>query len=335
MYEKILILFILINIPIIIFYQKIIKKFNIFDTADGIRKLHKNDISLFGGSLIIYNVFTFYIIDYFIGLNTEVIFFSTRENFSFFGGIILVYLVGIYDDKFDLSSTKKLFLNFFIILFIILVDENLIIRELSLFFVENKIELKNISYFFSILCILLFMNALNMFDGINLQVGFYSLLIFLIFIIKNTYVFYSLLLIYTLILFLFYNYRNKAFLGDSGTQVLAFIISYILIKSYNIEKIFSPEEIFIILSFPGLDMFRLFLFRILNGKNPFHADIDHIHHLITKKLNSFYAFFIIFSVIVLNILVFYIFTNSLFSILLILSSYLILFFVFKKREVKN
>ena len=167
---------------------------------------------------------------------------STREHFSFFGGIILVYLIGLYDDKFDLSSTKKLFFNFFIILFIILVDDNLVIRELSLFFVENNIELKNTSYFFSILCVLLFMNALNMFDGINLQAGFYSLLIFIIFIIKDTYSFYSLIIIYTLMLFLFYNYQNKSFLGDSGTQVLAFIISYILIKSHNIEKFFHLKK---------------------------------------------------------------------------------------------
>ena len=179
------------------------------------------------------------------------------------------------------------------------------------------------------------MNALNMFDGINLQAGFYSLLIFIIFIIKDTYSFYSLIIIYTLMLFLFYNYQNKSFLGDSGTQVLAFIISYILIKSHNIEKIFSPEEIFIILSFPGLDMFRLFLLRILNGKNPFHADIDHIHHLITKRFSSFYAFLIIFLVILSNILVYYIFTNSLLSLSTIILSYLVLFFIFKKGKTKN
>jgi len=40
---------------------------------------------------------------------------------------------------------------------------------------------------------------------------------------------------------------NKIFLGDSGTQVLAFVISYILIKSHNLNQEFTPEEIFIIL----------------------------------------------------------------------------------------
>ena len=73
------------------------------------------------------------------------------------------------------------------------------------------------------------------------------------------------------------------FLGDSGTYTLAFIISYIIIKSHNIEEIY-PEEIFIILSLPGLDMLRLFILRIFKGKNPFHSDRNHIHHLILKNI---------------------------------------------------
>ena len=34
----------------------------------------------------------------------------------------------------------------------------------------------------------------------------------------------------------------------------------------------SPEEIFLIMSIPGLDMLRLFIYRIINKKNPFSAD---------------------------------------------------------------
>ena len=70
-----------------------------------------------------------------------------------------------FDDKYDLSATKKLFINFFVIFFIILLDENLIVRELNFSFFENKIELRNISTLFTILCFLLLINALNMFDA--------------------------------------------------------------------------------------------------------------------------------------------------------------------------
>ena len=69
-----------------------------------------------------------------------------------------------------------------------------------------------------------------MFDGINLQVAT-CILIFFIFILKDIYIPLSIILICVLSIFLIYNYLNKMFLGDSGTYTLAFIISYIIIKS--------------------------------------------------------------------------------------------------------
>ena len=123
-----------------------------------------------------------------------------------------------------------------------------------------------------------------MFDGINSQAAFFCIIIFLIFMMKNIFISTSAITIFVLLFFLFYNFNSKMFLGDSGTQVLAFLISYILIKSYNFYGSFRPDEIFAILSFPGLDMFRLFIFRLASGKNPFSPDTNHIHHLIQKNL---------------------------------------------------
>ena len=48
------------------------------------------------------------------------------------------------------------------------------------------------------------------------------------------------------------------------------------------NKQIVPEEIFIIMMVPGLDMFRLFIQRLLN-KNPF-GDRNHIHHLLLKSM---------------------------------------------------
>ena len=64
-----------------------------------------------------------------------------------------------------------------------------------------------------------------MWDGINLQAGFYCILIFLIFILKGIFVNLSLILIISLLFFLYLNFKNKAYLGESGTQLMAFIIS--------------------------------------------------------------------------------------------------------------
>ena len=63
-----------------------------------------------------------------------------------------------------------------------------------------------------------------MFDGINMQAATYSVIIFVIFIIKDIYIHLSIILIFSLIVFLFFNFQNKMFLGDSGTHLLAFVV---------------------------------------------------------------------------------------------------------------
>ena len=173
-----------------------------------------------------------------------------------------------------------------------------------------------------------------MFDGINMQAATYSLIIFVIFFSKDIYVHLSIILIFSLIIFLVFNFQNKMFLGDSGTHLLAFIISYVIIKSHNIEQSFSPEEIFIILSLPGLDMFRLFLLRIIKGKNPFKSDRNHIHHLVLRKMSLINTFLLIQFVIIINILFYYYFQNKLNILFLNLFSYIVLFLFFSQERKK-
>ncbi len=320
--------------PIIIFFNPITKFINIFDVADNVRKFHKNNVPLFGGILIIYNLIFFFVLDYFLNLNLSQEIINKREYFTFCIGTIIFFCIGIFDDKYNLSANKKLFLNFFILLFLTLTDDNLVVKQLNFSFFENPIYLNNFSYLFTILCVLLFLNAINMFDGINLQTATYCIIIFSIFLFKGIYISLSTIFICVLILFLFYNSLNKIFLGDSGTQVLAFVISYVLIKSYNLNQSFTLEEIFVILSLPGLDMFRLFLLRVFNGKNPFSPDRNHIHHLIEKKFKKFKAFIIIQFFILINIILFYVIENKINVLILTILAYLILYKIFTQKGKK-
>ena len=141
-------------------------------------------------------------------------------------------------------------------------------------------------------------------------------------------------MILTLLFFLIYNYSNKAFLGDSGTQLLSFIISCLLIKSYNNYKILTPEEIFIILSLPGLDMVRVFLIRLFNGRHPFKADRLHIHYLISDKLNNLLAFIIIAIQVMVNLLLYYLISNKVLALIVVVILYILLVFLFKKKDAK-
>ena len=56
MYDKVIFLFLILNIPIICFYDQINSRINIFDKADSIRKLHSKNVPLFGGIMIFYNL---------------------------------------------------------------------------------------------------------------------------------------------------------------------------------------------------------------------------------------------------------------------------------------
>jgi UDP-GlcNAc:undecaprenyl-phosphate GlcNAc-1-phosphate transferase len=120
-----------------------------------------------------------------------------------------------------------------------------------------------------------------MFDGINLQIFFYTAIILIIFLFKNI----NLLLIFSFLLtnsfFGILNYKNRIFLGNSGTLFNSFLISILIIYFYK-EGNFFVDEIFVILMLPGIDMFRLFLQRIFKKKNPFLPDRLHIHHLLVN-----------------------------------------------------
>ena len=69
-------------------------------------------------------------------------------------------------------------------------------KDLKFLFFDNPIELRNFSILFTFLCILILINAVNMFDGVNLQLGLYSLFLFLVFFFKS----YSILFLVLILL---------------------------------------------------------------------------------------------------------------------------------------
>jgi len=173
-----------------------------------------------------------------------------------------------------------------------------------------------------------------MFDGINCQVGSYCIFIFSIIFYKNVLPELCLIMIISLSFFLILNFRGKIFLGESGVLTLAFVISYIFVKSSNIQNnVFSADEIFMIMALPGIDMLRLFLIRIYNGKHPFSSDTNHIHHLILEHYTNTKTFIIIFSyILVTTILYFYIDFKFEYLIGYIILYFLIIFLLTKKTK---
>lgn len=336
--NNLLMLFSIIFIFNIFLFSKndfISNKINLFDFPDNNRKIHLEKIAITGGIFIFINLMILLIIlkiDFFQLSN--LLFLNKREFISFLLLITSLFVVGLYDDKYDLNPFKKLFLYSFFILICLLIDEDLIIKELNFYGLDYSIKLFNLAIPFTLLSILLFLNALNMFDGIDLQVSAYTFFLFIYFIFKFSSSFF-ILIIPVIVFVIYFNYKKRLFLGDSGSNILAALLSYIIIKEYNGGSKIFCEEIFLLMLIPGIDMLRLFIIRIIKGKSPFSSDNQHLHHLYLNKFSQNFTIFVIQLHILIPILIFNLFNSSIIIILtLSIIIYLINIF-YLKSNLKN
>ena len=321
---------ILINILIIIFKKKINNIINIKDIPDEKRKFHKSAVPLTGGLIFLVNLFLIFLYFYIFYNNyllNEVFFQSNKSLLSFIFGTFALFLLGLLDDKYKLGSSVRLFLTFFIIYLVLMIDNDLIINNLNSHFFDKTFHLSNLSIFFTILCFSLFINSMNMFDGINCQCILYIIIHFLIFYYYSSLDIFLLFLISAIFL-LYSNFKNDLFLGDSGVYLLGFIISFFYIKFYQANYIKNVEVIFLYMLVPGVDMIRLFILRLYNKKNPFEADLNHLHHILLKKYD--YQLTLIISTLLVTVPILLSFFIEKTYILIIISVTVYFFLLLKK-----
>ena len=108
---------------------------------------------------------------------------------------------------------------------------------------------------------------------------------------------------------------------------------FLIINNNYYDKI-SAEKIFVLLIIPGLDMFRLFITRINNRKNPFSADRNHLHHLLLNNNKNYnYKYLIYFLILIIpSILSAIEITKSAYLIIILTILY---FIIVKKLKIKN
>jgi UDP-GlcNAc:undecaprenyl-phosphate GlcNAc-1-phosphate transferase len=292
------ILVIIFNLIIFFNIDFIIKKYGVYDFPDNYRKIQKKKISLAGGLIIFFNIFFILFCYSFESIQFEnlikYLFNNDNNNlFIFLFYLTVIFLFGFFDDKLDISANKKIIFLSIFMFFSINLDSNLVVSEINFSFSENIFFLEQFEIIFTILCFLLFINAFNMYDGINLQAGLYSIYIFIIFFFfSENYIF--LIILIPLITFSYFNFKNKIFLGNSGSYLIGFLISYFAIKIFNNFNNIYSDKLFLLMLMPGFDMLRLFIFRLLNKKNPFKSDTYHFHHLLFSNYNFTYALIINF-----------------------------------------
>lgn len=315
---------ILINCIIFFYFDYFKNKIKIFDYPDKIRKLHNKRTPLLGGFILLLNIIIFTFIHYveLSSLEVNIIFCS-----------IAFCLVGIIDDKYNLSAKIKFFLLIFFLLIFFFFNENMIINYLNIYNYSINLPI-NYRIFFSILCVLLFVNALNLFDGINLQSCLYSFFSLFYLLEKGLSHEIIFIVIISLLLIIYLNLKNKLFMGDSGTLFLGCLISLLVIKNYQAANFLGIDEIFLLMFLPGLDMLRLFVQRIYNKKNPFVGDREHIHHYLLRLYGYKWSIFFVTSLSVAPLLLNFIFSSKFIIIFFIVLYFTLIIFLKTKINQK-
>ena len=147
------------------------------------------------------NFIIFLLINYL--LNNEILTFNNKELFFFLLIVLLYYLIGIYDDIKRINPNFKLLLIIISTFLIIYLYPDLSLKIIKISFIEKNYFFNEYSLIFTILSFTLLVNALNMFDGIDLQLISYSIFIFLVFLFDDVISIFSLIMLICLI-FLFF-----------------------------------------------------------------------------------------------------------------------------------
>lgn len=302
-----------------------------FQNREEKRHIHQKKISRLGGMAIIFA----FILTLFLDQNLIL----ERNNFIVLGGILAILVFGLLDDFYELNWKIQLFFQILLILSIVRLG-------IKIEFITNPFGgifyLNNfLSFVFTILWILVIMNAVNWSDGIDGLAGG------IIFLASWTLFFLSLrpdvnqppLAISSIILagsvlgFMVFNFPPaKIFAGSSGSFFMGFLVAVL--------AIFAGAKIgatLLVLVVPLTDSFFVVWQRWKNKQSFFQADNRHLHHHLlqlgwTHKKIAFFYYLItmIGSIIAL-------FTQSIskFLALIIFSGVIFLFCFFSNKLVEN
>jgi len=241
-------------------------------------------------------------------------------DYSLFIPLGIMFIVGVYDDLYNANFKLKFLLQ--IIVAKILIDQGFVISNYHGLFGLFDVSwiLAQLSTVFVFLVIV---NAINFIDGIDgLAITEVIKIILIIEFFSNGLTELAplgLLVISALIPLYYFNFKSntKVFLGDGGSMLLGTIVMIytltLLGENYSLknELIINKTLLAVLVTFyPLVDLLRVFVLRIKDGKSPFEADQRHIHHFLNNKFNSHFKVTFIILITEILITTFCVFINQ-------------------------
>lgn len=275
----------------VLFFPVLIQLFTKYKLSDspGGRKIHQHVVPSMGG------------IGFFmaatISLGIWIWQFSIPDIRYVYGGILLMFFVGLRDDFVELRASKKLLGQLVSVLLVVVVAD-IRVRSFHGFLGLNELNLFA-SYTFSTIVLLALTNGFNLIDGLDGLAGTIAVISLSLlgtwFYIQGveSYALISFTFLGGVLAFLVFNWHPaKIFMGDTGSLTLGFTLGTLIIAFMEINE-GLPEGTFMkfeptfgisvaLMIYPLYDMARVFARRISQGRGPMSPDKSHVHHFLMR-----------------------------------------------------
>lgn len=273
-----------LSAAITVLVMRLASTFNLGIVTPRPRDIHTKPIPRLGGVAVSLSFLIVSLVIYLLSRSQltfvdQMVFGIDKNLFGIITGSLLLLIVGIVDDIWGMPPGVKLF--FHVISGVILASSSVLIQHITNP-LGGKFILGDLTFIFVVIWVVGMINVINFLDGLDGLASGMSLIATVILYMlaikpEVNQVSMSVLAIVlagALVGFLPFNFfPAKVFLGDSGSQVLGFLLATFAIISGG-----KLATAILVLGVPILDVVWVIARRLLTHQPVYQADRFHLHH---------------------------------------------------------
>lgn len=214
-------------------------------------------------------------------------------GWAVFAAVVVVHLIGVYDDRRPLGAMPKLVAMLMIAAVFPVFFETRLLTMLDAY--PGGVALSTLLSIAWIVVVMNTMNFIDNTDGFSAGVAVIAATLFLVAALINNQWFVAAmlaLLVGACLGFLCYNFPPaRIFMGDGGSLVIGFVLAIATIRATYLPEpdsdvsggwygVLMPVAV---LAVPLYDFFSVTLIRIRQGKSPFKGDLQHFSHRLRNR----------------------------------------------------
>jgi len=207
---------------------------------------------------------------------------------------VLLAVVGMLDDRFNLTPRIRLAVQFAAVLPMFFGAS---VRLLSFgdLFGFGPISVAGVSLLPTAIVAIAAINAFNMLDGLDGLAGGVALVATVVMLALTSPAAHGTTYLLLAVLggsisgFLVFNVpvrwnrRVRCFMGDAGSTLLGFTMAWLMIGlSQGPERVASPVTMVWLVAVPSADLVWSVIRRLSRGHSPMHPDNEHLHHMLLR-----------------------------------------------------